>query len=50
MTLYKSPDIAIENLVLEGFICSSDPLATYAAMDPWIEETYDEDIVLIQDR
>lgn len=47
---YHSPDISLRELSLEGFLCSSNPLATYAELDPWVEETYDDDIVLIQDR
>lgn len=47
---YQRPDISIRELSFSGFLCSSDPLATYAELDPWIEETYNEDIVVIQDR
>ena len=48
--LYQSPQVSIKELFLEGFLCSSDPLAAYVDMEPWIEESYNEDIVLIQDR
>lgn len=47
---YQAPDISPRELSLSGFLCSSEPLATCANLDPWIEETADEDIVLIQDR
>lgn len=47
---YHAPAISYHELFLEGMICASLPLAVYTTLDPWIEETYDEDIVLIQDR
>lgn len=48
--VYQSPDITFKEVSAMCFLCSSQPLATSANLDPWIEETSEDDIVLVQDR